>query len=110
MTERAIADRLEALSAWHDKSEASGVVPLLSVPATSFPLDPAAQNAIVTENANARLVGLRSSLSMVALIIVLALYFARMLPDAAIDAEDPDAEDPDAIEPADRSNEPPTVV
>ena len=68
-------------------------------------LDPAAQNSIVTENVNARLVGLRSSLSVVALIIVLALYFARMLPDAAIDADNPEP-----MEPADRSHEPPTVI
>ncbi len=46
---------------------------------TSLP--PATQDAIVAENASARLVGLRAALSVVALVIVVALFFARMLPD-----------------------------
>lgn len=44
-------------------------------------LSPAAQEAIVTENAAARLVGLRTALSVVALIAALSLCFTGMLPD-----------------------------
>jgi len=54
-------------------------------------LSPATQDAIVAENASARLVGLRTALSVVALIIVLALFLARMLPDTPIVADEPDA-------------------
>ena len=43
-------------------------------------LSPEAQQAVVDENANARLVGLRVALSVVALFIVVATFFARMLP------------------------------
>jgi hypothetical protein len=68
-------------------------------------LDAAARNAIVAENANARLVGLRTSLSVVPLIIVPALFFPRMLPDAAITADNPDPTNP-----GDSSHAPPTVV
>jgi Na+/melibiose symporter-like transporter len=68
-------------------------------------LDQAAQNAIVAENANARLVGLRSSLSVVSLIIVLALFSSRMLPGTAIAADDPEP-----TEPSDRSDAPPAAV
>lgn len=39
-----------------------------------------AQQAIVDENATARLVGLRAALAVVALVIVVARFFARMLP------------------------------
>ncbi len=53
-------------------------------------LTPATQDAIVAENASARLVGLRTALSVVALIIVLALFLARMLPDTPIVADEPD--------------------
>jgi MFS family permease len=49
------------------------------------------QDAIVAENASARLVGLRTALSAVALIIVLALFFARMLPEMPIVADEPEA-------------------
>ncbi|HEY4927869.1 MAG TPA: MFS transporter [Acidimicrobiales bacterium] len=52
-------------------------------------LTPATQEAVVAENADARLVGLRTALSVVALIIVLALFFARMLPGTAIVADEP---------------------
>ena len=54
-------------------------------------LSPATQDAIVAENASARLVGLRTALSVVSLIIVLALFLARMLPDTPIVADEPDA-------------------
>jgi MFS family permease len=57
-------------------------------------LDAAAQNAIVVENANARLVGLRTALAVVALIIVAALFSTRMLPGTAIASDDPDQTDP----------------
>jgi MFS family permease len=53
-------------------------------------LSPTTQDAIVAENASARLVGLRTALS-VALIIVLALFFARMLPEMPIVADEPEA-------------------
>ena len=43
-------------------------------------LSPEAQQAVIDENANARLVGLRVALSVVALVIVVATFFARMLP------------------------------
>jgi MFS family permease len=59
-------------------------------------LDPAAQDAVVAENADARLVGLRTALSAVALIIVLALFFARMLPRTPIVADEDAAESPSA--------------
>jgi hypothetical protein len=55
---------------------------------TSLP--PAAQDAIVAENASARLVGLRTALSVVALVIVVALFLARMLPITPVGAELPD--------------------
>lgn len=41
---------------------------------------PEAANAIVEENENARLVGLRTALSVLALIVLLALFFGRRLP------------------------------
>ena len=47
-------------------------------------LSPQAQQAIVDENANARLVGLRVALSVVALVIVVAMFFARMLPTQSL--------------------------
>jgi EmrB/QacA subfamily drug resistance transporter len=56
---------------------------------SSTSLTPATQEAVVAENADARLVGLRTALSVVALIIVLALFFARMLPGTAIVADEP---------------------
>ena len=55
---------------------------------TSLP--PATQDAIVAENASARLVGLRTALSVVALVIVVALFFARMLPVVPVGADGPD--------------------
>jgi len=47
-------------------------------------LTPEAQQAIVDENAAARLVGLRVALSVVALVIVVAFAFARMLPTESL--------------------------
>jgi MFS family permease len=47
-------------------------------------LSPEAQQAIVDENANARLVGLRVALSVVALVIVVAVAFARLLPTESL--------------------------
>ena len=46
----------------------------------STDLTPATQDAIVAENASARLVGLRSALWLVALLIVVGLFFTGMLP------------------------------
>jgi len=68
-------------------------------------LDAAARDAIVTENANARLAGLRTALSVVALIIVVALFLARLLPDTAITAGEPDTTDP-----TERATSPPTAT
>ena len=51
-------------------------------------LTPEAQQAIVDENANARLVGLRAALSVVALVIVVAVAFARMLPTESLSGGD----------------------
>jgi len=65
-------------------------------------LDPAAQDAIVAENASARLVGLRTALSVVALVIVVALFLARMLPVMPVGAAVPD----DAVDQGERPEEP----
>ena len=51
------------------------------------------QDAIVSENASARLVALRVALSVVALVIVVALFFARMLPDRSLSADTGPADD-----------------
>jgi len=47
-------------------------------------LSPDAQQAIVDENATARLVGLRDALSVVALVIVAAIFFARQIPTESL--------------------------
>jgi MFS family permease len=47
-------------------------------------LSPEAQDAIVAENATARLEGLRVALSVVAVVITVALFLARMLPQEAV--------------------------
>ncbi len=47
-------------------------------------LAPATQDAIVAENASARLIGLRSALWLVALLIVVGLFFTGMLPRRAL--------------------------
>ena len=47
-------------------------------------LSPASQDAIVTENDTARLVGLRTALSVVALVIVVALFLGRLLPTSPV--------------------------
>jgi hypothetical protein len=47
-------------------------------------LTPPAQQAVVAENASARLIGLRSALWMVALLIVIGLFFTGMLPRRAL--------------------------
>ncbi len=47
-------------------------------------LSPEAQQAIVDENASARLVGLRAALSVVALVIVAAIFFARLIPTESL--------------------------
>ncbi len=49
-------------------------------------LSPPAQQAVVDENASARLIGLRSALWMVALLIVIGLFFTGMLPRRALAA------------------------
>jgi len=49
-------------------------------------LPPAAQDAVVAENATARLVGLRSALWLVALLTVISLFFTGMLPRRALEA------------------------
>ncbi len=65
--------------------ELSGGVPFLSDEDLKTALDkaavpPQAANAIVDENANARIDGLRTSLSVLALIALLALFFSRRIP------------------------------
>jgi len=54
----------------------------------STTLSPEAQAAVVDENAAARLVGLRVALSVVALVIVVAIGFARLLPTESLSAPD----------------------
>ena len=49
-------------------------------------LPTATQDAIVAENASARLIGLRSALWLVALLIVVGLFFTGMLPKRALSA------------------------
>jgi EmrB/QacA subfamily drug resistance transporter len=51
-------------------------------------LPPATQDAVVAENASARLLGLRSALWLVALLIVVGLFFTGMLPRRALAAAD----------------------
>jgi hypothetical protein len=51
-------------------------------------LPPATQEAVVAENASARLLGLRSALWLVALLIVVGLFFTGMLPRRALAAAD----------------------
>ena len=55
----------------------------------SSELPPSAQNAVVDENASARLVGLRSALWLVALLTVIGLFFTGMLPRRALRAKSP---------------------
>jgi Na+/melibiose symporter-like transporter len=50
----------------------------------STDLPPPTQDAIVAENASARLLGLRSALWLVALLIVIGLFFTGMLPRRAL--------------------------
>jgi len=58
-------------------------------------------DAIVTENANARIDGLRSSLSLLALIALIALFTARRIParqpsgDTGSGEEEPETPAPD---------------
>ena len=47
-------------------------------------LSPEAQDAVVAENASARLVGLRTALAVVALITIVAIGFARLLPTESL--------------------------
>ncbi len=54
-------------------------------------LTPETQQAIVDENATARLVGLRVALSVVALVIVVAIGFARLLPTQSLAGDAPPA-------------------
>ena len=56
-------------------------------------LPPATQDAVVAENASARLVALRSALSVVALVIVVALLFTRMVPDQSLAGDGPPPRD-----------------
>jgi MFS family permease len=57
-------------------------------------LPPATQDAIVAENASARLLGLRTALWVVALLTVVSLFFTGMLPDRPV-GSDLDEEDPE---------------
>jgi Na+/melibiose symporter-like transporter len=51
---------------------------------TRSQLSPEAQDAVVAENASARLVGLRTALAVVALVTVVAIGFARLLPNESL--------------------------
>jgi MFS family permease len=78
--------------------ELSGGIPFLSDTDLQAQLDKAnvpakTADAIVTENANARIDGLRSSLSLLAVVALIALFFSRRIP-----AKQPSA--PPAGEPA----------
>ena len=56
-------------------------------------------DAIVEENENARLVGLRTALAVLAIVVLIALFFSRRLPDVqpgSADRADDDAAQPDA--------------
>ena len=50
-------------------------------------------DAVVAENASARLVALRTALSVVALVIVVALLFTRMVPDQSLVGDGPPPRD-----------------
>jgi Na+/melibiose symporter-like transporter len=66
-------------------------------------LPPTTQDAIVAENASARLIGLRSALWLVALLIVVGLFFTGMLPRRALEAASGEAsprDGPDMTVPA----------
>jgi len=85
--------------------ELAGGIPFLSDKDLKAALDkhnvPAkTADAIVTENANARIDGLRSSLSLLALIALIALFTARRIPARQPTGEPetpaPDDEPPDA--------------
>jgi MFS family permease len=72
--------------------ELSGGIPFLSDKDLQAQLDkaglpPKTADAIVTENADARIAGLRSSLSLLAVVALIALFFTRRLP-----AKQPSAE------------------
>jgi hypothetical protein len=65
--------------------ELSGVIPFLSDKDLRAQLDkagvqPKTSDAIVTENADARISGLRSSLSLLAVVALIALFFSRRIP------------------------------
>jgi hypothetical protein len=86
--------------------ELAGGIPFLSDKDLRAQLDEAGvplktADAIVTENANARIDGLRSSLSLLALIALIALFATRRIPaeQPAASPEDEPAASP-ASEPA----------
>jgi hypothetical protein len=65
--------------------ELSGGIPFMSDKDLQAQLDkagvpPKTADAIVTENANARIAGLRSSLSLLAAVALIALFFTRRIP------------------------------
>ena len=75
-------------------TELAGGVPFVSDADLKAALDKAgvstaAADAIVTENANARLVGLRSSLTVLALIALLAIVWTFRIPREVISGADP---------------------
>jgi hypothetical protein len=61
-------------------------------------VSPQAADAIVEENETARLVGLRSALAVLAIVVLVALFFARRLPDVQPGLTDP-AQRPAAARP-----------
>jgi len=58
-------------------------------------LSPAAQEAVVAENTAARLTGLRAALALVAVVAVLALFLARLLPTEPVAATARRDDEPD---------------
>jgi hypothetical protein len=65
--------------------ELAGGIPFISDKDLQAQLDKAGvpaktADAIVTENANARIKGLRASLSVLAIIALIALFFSRRIP------------------------------
>jgi hypothetical protein len=80
-----------------------GGIPFISDKDLTAALDkagvpPKTADAIVTENANARIAGLRSSLSLLAIVALIALFATRRLPTkqptASTDSEPTPADDP----------------
>lgn len=76
------------------QTELVGGVPFVSdqdleTALTTTELSPAEAQAIVDENSDARLVGLRSALTVLAVIAMLAIFMTRLLPTRPVGSADP---------------------